>query len=60
MSREIDKWNHLAVLKNVSCSWQRGKQNTKVKWSEVQQGENGGGDRGAGKEVDDPGSWVVL
>ena len=31
-----------------------------MKWSEVQQGENGSGDRGAGKEVDHPGIWVVL
>ena len=44
MRREVDKWNHLAVLKKVSGSWLRGKQNPEVKWSEVQQAENGGGD----------------
>ena len=41
MSRDVYKWHHLAILKNMWCSWQRGKQNSIVEWSEVKQGEYG-------------------
>lgn len=50
----------MAVLKNVGSSWHRGKQNSVMEWSQVKQGENGGGEQNADIEVNLPGCWVVV
>ena len=60
MRREVDKWNHVAVLENVSHSRHGGKENTVVERSEVKHREYGGGEQGADVEVGVPGRRVVV
>ena len=61
LRREVDhKWNHVAILENVSHCWHRGKQNTVVERSEVKHREYGGREQGADVEVSVPGGRVVL
>ena len=50
----------MAVLENVSHSWQGRKQNTVVERSEVKHREYGGGEQGADVEVGVPGRRVVV
>ena len=51
MRREFHKWNHVAVLENMSHSWYGGKQNTVVERSELKRRENCGGKQGADVEA---------
>ena len=51
MRRVVHKWNHVTVLENVSHCWQRGKQNTVVKRSELKRRENCSRKQGADVEA---------
>ena len=56
----VDKWNKVAVLENMRHGWHRWKQNPKVDWSQMKQGENQSREHGVGVEVDVLGRWVVV
>ena len=60
LSRDVNKWNHLAIPQNVSSFWRGGKQNAVVEWSKVKGGEYGCGDQGAGIEVNLARWWVGV
>ena len=46
MSRDVYKWHHLAILKNMHSSWQSGKQNSIMEWSQMKQGKYGDAEQG--------------
>ena len=46
LSRNDYKWDHLAILKDMSCSWQRGQENAIAGRAQVKQGENDYGEQG--------------
>ena len=56
----VEKRNEVAVLENMNHCWHRRKQNTKVDWSQVKQGEDEGREQNVDVEVDVLGHCVGV